>query len=118
MKISGIAASTIYLAWSAGAQAHVEGIVERTLAATPAASGRVLVTPTPFNTMLWRVVVMGDGGYREGYYSVLDRTGRVQLPSEFVSALGLRDRVRLELEPDHVGVWGDRTRPVEQEEQP
>jgi ABC-type lipoprotein export system ATPase subunit len=51
-------------------------------------------------------------------YAVLDRTGRVQLPSEFVSALGLRDRVRLELEPDHVGVWGDRVRPVEQEDQP
>ncbi len=51
-------------------------------------------------------------------YAVLDRTGRVQLPSEFVSTLGLRDRVRLELEPDHVGVWGDRTRPAEQEEQP
>ncbi|HEU0212584.1 MAG TPA: ABC transporter ATP-binding protein [Jiangellaceae bacterium] len=50
-------------------------------------------------------------------YAVLDRTGRVQLPSEFVSALGLRDRVRLELEPDHVGVWGDRTRPTGQEEQ-
>ncbi|HJU97027.1 MAG TPA: ABC transporter ATP-binding protein [Jiangellaceae bacterium] len=50
-------------------------------------------------------------------YAVLDRTGRVQLPSEFVSALGLRDRVRLELEPDHVGVWGDRTRSAGQEEQ-
>jgi len=46
-------------------------------------------------------------------YAVLDRTGRVQLPGEFVSALGLRDRVRLELEPDHVGVWGDQARPVE-----
>lgn len=42
-------------------------------------------------------------------YAVLDRTGRVQLPREFVSALDLRDRVRLELEPDHVGVWGDST---------
>jgi len=38
-------------------------------------------------------------------YSVLDRAGRLQLPGEFVSALGLRDRVRLALEPDHVGVW-------------
>lgn len=45
-------------------------------------------------------------------YAVLDRTGRVQLPSEFVSTLGLRDRVRLELEPDHVGVWGDQVRPA------
>jgi putative ABC transport system ATP-binding protein len=49
-------------------------------------------------------------------YAVLDRTGRVQLPSEFVSALGLRDRVRLELEPDHVGVWGDQTRRVDRKE--
>ncbi len=48
-------------------------------------------------------------------YAVLDRTGRVQLPTEFVSALGLRDRVRLELEPDHVGVWGDRVRPAGRE---
>jgi putative ABC transport system ATP-binding protein len=44
-------------------------------------------------------------------YSVLDRAGRLQLPTEFVGALGLRDRVRLALEPDHVGVWPDRQHP-------
>jgi ABC-type lipoprotein export system ATPase subunit len=38
-------------------------------------------------------------------YAVLDRAGRMQLPQDFVGALGLRDLVRLELEPDHVGVW-------------
>ena len=38
-------------------------------------------------------------------YAVLDRVGRLQLPDDFVSALDLRDRVRLALEPDHVGVW-------------
>jgi putative ABC transport system ATP-binding protein len=42
-------------------------------------------------------------------YAVLDRAGRLQLPREFVGALGLRDRVRLELEPDHVGVWPGTT---------
>jgi hypothetical protein len=36
---------------------------------------------------------------------VLDRVGRLQLPDEFVAALDLRERVRLALEPDHVGVW-------------
>jgi ABC-type lipoprotein export system ATPase subunit len=41
-------------------------------------------------------------------YSVLDRAGRLQLPGEFVEALDLKDRVRLALEPDHVGVWPDR----------
>jgi ABC-type lipoprotein export system ATPase subunit len=45
-------------------------------------------------------------------YAVLDRVGRLQLPDEFVAALALRDRVRLALEPDHVGVWpgGDQER--------
>jgi len=40
-------------------------------------------------------------------YAVLDRAGRLQLPSEFRRTLGLKDRVRLELEQDHVGVWPD-----------
>ena len=38
-------------------------------------------------------------------FAVLDRVGRLQLPHEFVQSLALRDRVRLALEPDHVGVW-------------
>ncbi|OZB85854.1 ABC transporter ATP-binding protein [Microbacterium sp. 13-71-7] len=37
-------------------------------------------------------------------FAVLDRAGRMQLPGEFVSALDLRDRVRLSLEADHVRV--------------
>ena len=42
-------------------------------------------------------------------YAVLDRSGRPQLPAAFVEALSLRDRVRLNLEPDHVKVRpGDR----------
>ncbi|MEO8208757.1 MAG: ABC transporter ATP-binding protein [Chloroflexota bacterium] len=41
-------------------------------------------------------------------YAVLDRAGRLQLPSAHVEALGLAKRVRLELEEDHLGVWPDR----------
>jgi ABC-type lipoprotein export system ATPase subunit len=40
-------------------------------------------------------------------YAVLDRFGRLQLPPEMTDALGMRDRVRLEAEPDHIGVWPD-----------
>jgi hypothetical protein len=43
-------------------------------------------------------------------YALLDRAGRLQLPTAFVAALSLRDRVRLNLEPDHVQVRpGDAT---------
>ena len=44
-------------------------------------------------------------------YAVVDRVGRLQLPDDFVTALDLRDRVRLALESDHVGVWPGRTTP-------
>jgi hypothetical protein len=40
-------------------------------------------------------------------YAVLDRFGRLQLPPEMTDTLGMRDRVRLEANPDHIGVWPD-----------
>jgi len=43
-------------------------------------------------------------------FAVLDRAGRLQVPEEFVTALGLQDRVRLALEADHLGVWPDGSR--------
>ncbi|MGI8336522.1 ABC transporter ATP-binding protein [Actinomadura scrupuli] len=48
-----------------------------------------------------------DGGERvvAEEYAVLDRTGRLQLPRDFTGALSMKDRVRLALEPDHIGVW-------------
>ena len=45
-------------------------------------------------------------------YAVLDRAGRVQLPHEYTEALGLRERVLLALEPDHIGVWPQHRNPV------
>lgn len=41
-------------------------------------------------------------------YAVLDRAGRLQLPKEMTEALNMRERVRLEAEPDHIGVWPDQ----------
>jgi ABC-type lipoprotein export system ATPase subunit len=40
-------------------------------------------------------------------FAVLDRAGRLQLPRDFVTALDLRQRVRLALEPDHIQVHPD-----------
>jgi ABC-type glutathione transport system ATPase component len=41
-------------------------------------------------------------------YATLDRAGRVQLPREMTRRLGIRDRVELAEEPDHIGVWPDQ----------
>jgi ABC-type lipoprotein export system ATPase subunit len=46
-------------------------------------------------------------------YAVLDRAGRLQLPPGMMEPLGMRDRVRLEAEPDHIGVWPDRSAEAE-----
>jgi len=45
-------------------------------------------------------------------YAVLDRAGRVQLPHEYTEALGLRERVLLALEQDHIGVWPQHRDPA------
>ncbi|MER6750499.1 ABC transporter ATP-binding protein [Streptomyces fungicidicus] len=43
-------------------------------------------------------------------YAMLDRAGRLQLPAEYTRALDMRDRVALELEPDHIAVRPDDSR--------
>lgn len=59
---------------------------------------------------LRRAELDAAGGHRivAEEFALLDRAGRLQLPREYVDALALERRVRLALEPDHVGVWPDR----------
>jgi len=51
----------------------------------------------------------GDGGSQvvAEEFAVLDRVGRLQLPSDYVEALELSKRVRLTLDPDRINVWPD-----------
>ena len=48
-------------------------------------------------------------------YATLDRAGRVQLPREMIRRLGIRNRVELQEEPDHIGVWPDQAADQERE---
>jgi ABC-type lipoprotein export system ATPase subunit len=41
-------------------------------------------------------------------YATLDRAGRVQLPRDMVRRLAMRNRVELQEETDHIGVWPDQ----------
>ena len=49
----------------------------------------------------------GEVAHHAVEYAVLDRSGRLQLPLDMTEPLGMRDLVRLEAEPDHIGVWPD-----------
>jgi inner membrane protein len=73
----GLALSTIYLAWGVVAQQQVQAVARDTLARQGIAAERVLVTPTAFNSIAWRVVVMQREHYLEGFYSLLDRERRI-----------------------------------------
>ncbi len=74
---AGLALSTAYLGWSVVAQQQASAAVRASLRAEGVQVERLLVTPTPFNTLLWRVVVVTPDGYREGFRSLFDRDPRV-----------------------------------------
>lgn len=69
--LTGLALSTGYIAWSWVAHTIVRHNVDEALAARHMAGAPVFMTPTPFNTVLWRVVVLTEDGYLEGFDSLL-----------------------------------------------
>jgi len=68
----GLLLSCLYLLWSVAAQAHVTPIARESLRAQGIAADHVLVTPSAFNTVLWRIVAIDGESYHEGFYSLLD----------------------------------------------
>jgi len=77
-NLAGLIVSTLYLGWSVFAQAHVRSIAEASLRADGRKVERLLVTPTPFNTVLWRVVAVTPDGYLEGFRSLFDSAPRIR----------------------------------------
>ena len=67
-----LAFSTAYLVWSALGQAGVAQHARQSLQALNLPSESLLVTPTPLNTLLWRVVALDGDQFHEGFYSWLD----------------------------------------------
>jgi inner membrane protein len=85
--------SCLYLAWSVAAQAYVERIVRTQLAAQGQSSTKFFATPTPLNTIAWRVVVMEGNGYSEGFYSFFDSDQQIKFDS-FPSQSALIDELK------------------------
>jgi len=76
-NLAGLIISTLYLGWGVFAQAQVTSVAEASLRADGRKVERILVTPTAFNTLLWRVVAVTPEGYVEGFRSLLDRKSRM-----------------------------------------
>lgn len=75
---AGLLLSTAYLAWSFGAQQHVDRIAHASLQTAGIEAQGLLVTPSPFNTVLWRLVATTPTQYFEGYHSLLDDRAEIR----------------------------------------
>lgn len=73
----GLVLSTVYLGWSVVAQQQATQVARASLQAEGIAVTQLLVTPSPFNTVLWRLVAMTPTHYLEGHYSLLDKSQRI-----------------------------------------
>jgi inner membrane protein len=90
---TGLALSTAYLAWGVLAQQHVAAVAQDAIRQQGLQAQRVLVTPTAFNTILWRVLVVTPEGYSEGFYSLLDPDRQVRFDA-FPRGEALYERFR------------------------
>jgi len=70
-SLGGLALSSLYLVWSAGAKLYADHEVRDILAGEGITYERLHVQPAPLNTLLWRVVGMTEDGYFEGFWSLL-----------------------------------------------
>jgi inner membrane protein len=77
----GLLLSGAYLLWSAGAQMVVKARVEQQLVQSGLSAYSIKVTPTPFNTLLWRVMLRSQNEYQEGFYSLFDGEGPIVFSS-------------------------------------
>ena len=75
----GLGLSSVYMLWTVVAQWQVSHIARQSLDAQQLSYQKMLVTPTPLNTLLWRIVVITDHGYAEGFYSLLDNETTIEL---------------------------------------
>lgn len=71
-NLAMLALSTLYLAWSFASKFYAHDVLREELARQGIEYRQILTLPSPFNTVLWRFVVMTPDGYAEGWYSLLD----------------------------------------------
>ncbi len=67
---AGLLLSSAYLGWTLAAKAMVDHDARQAMAARGLQNAPMFSVPMPFNTLLWRVVVLTPGGYLEGYRSL------------------------------------------------
>ena len=86
--LGGLMLSSLYLSWTVIAKQLVVDRFESEIERQQINHSKLFTTPAPFNSLLWRAVVISDEGYYESYYSVFDKPGKLNF-SFFPSDEGL-----------------------------
>ena len=79
--LTGLLLSTVYIAWSWTAREIVLSNAQKSLSQIGIKNASVFITPTPFNTLLWRVVAIDEDQYLEGFDSVAINDGFIKFSS-------------------------------------
>ena len=74
----GLILSSLYLCWTVFAKILVDRQFTDALQEQDIRYEKMLTVPAPFNSLLWRAVVMDQTGYYEAYYSVFDSGGQIR----------------------------------------
>lgn len=88
--------SSLYLLWGYDVQQYIYSFVPKE------PNQKILVQTTPFNTFLWRVLIIEDDYYKVGYYSIFDKDKNIKYKNYLTqgglpeSALNIQAVSRLE----------------------
>ena len=75
---AGLILSSLYLCWTVVAKTLVDTKFTDQLRAQGISYEKLLTVPAPFNSLLWRAVVMDQAGYYEAYSSVFDGESQIR----------------------------------------
>ena len=70
LNTAGLVLSSLYLGWTVIAKVIVDHKAEVALAAQRIEYGRLMTTPAPFNTLVWRIIGRDEEGYFDGFTPV------------------------------------------------
>ncbi len=75
----GLTLAASYLLWGLWSKHDVERFTQAALEAQGIEYNQILTVPTPGNSLLWRILVMSDDAYYEGFRSRFDRGRELSL---------------------------------------
>lgn len=77
----GIVLSSLYICWGLLAQNHVEKLAAESMENQGVSWQKMIATPSPFNSVLWRILVLQEDSFLEGFYAFTDSSNEIQLHS-------------------------------------